>query len=88
MTSYFVAASSACTVGLGLRKLSATALANAKGAKLTWLNAATSFLAMASAGFLNAYIMRQTEIKSGIDVLDKDTHKPYGKSVACAQSAV
>lgn len=88
MTSYFVAASSACTVGLGLRKLSAKALANAKGAKLTWLNAATSFLAMASAGFLNAYIMRQTEIKSGIDVLNKDTHKPYGKSVACAQSAV
>ena len=88
MTSYVVAASSACCVGLGLRKLSANMLKNAKGAKLTWLNAATAFLAMASAGFLNAYIMRQTEIKTGIDVLDKDTHKPYGKSAACATAAV
>ena len=58
MTSYLVAASSACVVGLGLRKLMAKPLAGASGAKLIWLNAITSFTAVASAGFLNAYIMR------------------------------
>jgi len=73
MTSYMVAASSACMVGLGLRKLMAKPIAGAKGAKLIWLNAITSFTAVAAAGYLNAYIMRQTEIKTGIDVLNKDT---------------
>ena len=58
MTSYMAAASSACMIGLGLRKLMAKPIAGAKGAKLIWLNAITSFTAVGSAGFMNAYIMR------------------------------
>ena len=43
---------------------------------------------MASAGFLNAFFMQKTEIKTGIDVLDLETKKHLGKSQKCAKVAV
>ena len=55
-------------------------LANSTGSRLIFLNALSSFCAVASAGFLNAFFMRISEIKNGIEVLDKDTLEPMGKS--------
>ena len=52
------------------------------------LNAVSAFSACAAAGFLNAYFMRRTEMEKGIDVLDKDSHEPYGKSIISAKKAV
>ncbi len=78
--SYSIATSSAVLVGLGIRKALQKQLATAKGSKLVCLNALSSFFAVASAGFLNAYFMRKTEIKTGIDVLDLETKEPLGKS--------
>ena len=52
------------------------------------LNAVSSFAACAAAGYLNAYVMRQTEMEKGIDVLDKETLESYGKSQKCAKKAV
>ena len=52
------------------------------------LNSISSFAACALSGFMNAYFMRQTEIKKGIDVCDKNTGKSYGKSKICANTAV
>ena len=52
------------------------------------LNSISSFAACAISGFLNAYFMRQTEIKKGIDILDKETGESFGKSKICANKAV
>lgn len=78
--SYTIATTSAIGVGLGIRKAMSAQLKAASGSKLVFLNALSSFFAVASAGFLNAYFMRQTEIRTGIDVLDKTTGEPLGKS--------
>ena len=75
-------------MGLGVRKALAKQLAKAKGGHLVTLNAISSFVGVASAGFLNAYFMRQTEIRTGINVLDPDTHEPLGTSQKCAKVAV
>ena len=52
------------------------------------LNSVSAVTACALAGFVNAYIMRQTEIKTGIDVCDKKTNQSYGKSKICASKAI
>ena len=78
--SYSIATTSAIGVGLGVRKLLAAPMAKATGSRLVFLNAGSSFVAVALAGFLNAYLMRMTEITTGIDVLDPETHEPMGKS--------
>jgi hypothetical protein len=45
--------------------------------------------AVSAASFLNAYIMRQTEIEKGIDIFDpQNPDVPLGKSKAAAYSAV
>lgn len=61
------------SVGLGIRKTLQKKIAAARGSKLVCLNALSSFFAVVSAGFLNAFFMRKTEIKTGIDVLDQET---------------
>lgn len=62
--------------------------ARATGAQGYFINAISSFFACASAGFLNAWFMRQTEMKTGISVFDPATNECYGLSKACAYSAV
>ena len=83
-----MATSSAIGVGLGIRRVLSAQIANAKGSRLIFLNSFSSFCAVASAGFLNAFFMRLSEIKTGIDVLDKDTLEPLGKSQVVAKTAV
>lgn len=41
-----------------------------KGGKLVIFNSISAFFACSTAGFLNAYFMRQTELEKGIDVVD------------------
>jgi len=88
MTSYSIATTSAIAVALGIRKAVDKQARTLKGGKLVMLNSISSFVACALSGFLNAYIMRQTEIKKGIDVCDKETGQSYGKSKICAHTAV
>ena len=87
-TSYCIATSSAIAVALGIRKAVDKQAKQLKGGKLVLLNSISSFVACALSGFLNAYIMRQTEIQKGIDVCDKETGQSYGKSKICATQAV
>ena len=75
-------------MALGIRKAVDKQASRLKGGKLVLLNSISSFTACALSGFLNAYIMRQTEIKKGIDVCDKETSESYGKSKMCANKAV
>lgn len=51
------------------------------------MNAISSFFACSTAGYLNAWFMRKTEIEKGIDVLDENGTS-YGKSKVCAKTAV
>ena len=88
MKSYCIATTSAIGVALAIRKMLEKQSSAAKGARLVMINSISSFAACAAAGFLNAYFMRQTEMEKGIDVLDKDTLEPYGKSQKCAKKAV
>ena len=41
-----------------------------KGAKLIVYNSISAFFACSTAGFVNAYLMRQTELEKGIDVVN------------------
>ena len=74
-------------MALGIRKAVEPLSNRLKGGRLVLLNSVSSFFACAISGFLNAYIMRRTEIKTGIDVCDKNGQS-YGKSKICAQKAV
>ena len=71
-------------VGLGIRKLLEKRSNSATGAKLILLNSVSSFFACASAGFINAWCMRQTEMQKGIAVLHPETEEDLGKSKKCA----
>ena len=86
--SYVAACSSSILIGLVIRKALAGRTAGITGAKAYVYNAFSSFFACASAGFLNAWFMRQTEMEKGINVLDPETHESYGVSVVAAKKAV
>jgi hypothetical protein len=51
-------------------------------------NSFSTFWALSISGFLNAWIMRRTEMQKGIDVLEPETMEPVGVSKNCAQKAV
>lgn len=50
-------------------------------------NSISSFFACATAGYLNAFFMRRTELEKGIDVMDPEGNL-VGKSKAAASKAV
>ena len=87
MKSYGVAVASSIGVALGIRKALSGYTKHMKGSKLILMNSISSFFACSTAGFLNAYVMRKTELNKGIDALDENG-KSYGKSKACAKKAV
>lgn len=82
--SYAVAVTASCSVSLGLNVL-VKRLKMAAGAKAI-LQRLVPFAAVASAGALNAYIMRKGEIETGIDVRpvlsddEKEKLEEQGKS--------
>ncbi len=57
-------------VALTIRKALANRTAGIKGPKLLIFNSISTGAAIGTAGFVNAYLMRQTEIKKGIDIFD------------------
>jgi hypothetical protein len=71
--SYCVAVSSSIVVALAVRKALSGWARNLQGAKLIVANSISSFLACATAGYLNAHFMRATELERGIEVLDGRT---------------
>ena len=52
------------------------------------VNGVSSFWALSIAGFMNAYVMRKTEMEKGIDVVDPETKEAVGVSKNCAKKAV
>ena len=86
--SYCIATTAAITSALAIRKAFDPLAKKVSGGKLVLLNSISAFTACALSGFLNAYIMRQTEIKTGIDICNVETNESYGKSKICANQAV
>lgn len=61
-----------------------------KGAKLILYNSVSAFAACSTAGFMNALLMRQTELTKGIDLYQRpeDGGALLGKSKVAAKRAV
>ena len=78
--SYTCAVSSSIIVALAIRKLVAIKFGHVGGAKQILLNSVSAFFAVSTAGFLNAYLMRQTELTSGINIFDPENHQNLGRS--------
>ena len=89
MKSYGYACASSIGVALGIRKILEPRTVGMKGAKLMMFNSISAFLACSTAGFLNAYFMRNTELEKGIDIFDPELpDQIVGKSKAAASQAV
>ena len=86
--SYGMAVSIAIGLSLGIRRAVASRVAGTTGAKMVFFNTISTYIACSSAGFSNAYLMRKTEIKTGINVINPETNEPVGLSKKCAEIAV
>ena len=89
MKSYACACAASIGVSLVIRKYFEQRAKLLKGSKLIILNSVSTMFAVATAGYLNAYLMRKSELKTGIDIYDpEEPTKSVGRSVAAAQMAV
>ena len=88
MKSYFSAASIAIVLSLGIRKAVASRVAGSTGAKMVLFNTISTYAACGCGGFANTYLMRQTEMNKGINVIHPETNEPVGLSKKCAEVAV
>lgn len=82
--SYLVATSSSIGVALTIRKILSPLSKNATGAKQIVLNGVVGFFACATAGYLNSFIMRRTELEKGIEIMDPEGNI-VGKSKVAAK---
>lgn len=89
LKSYLCACAASIGIALMIRRGFASRTRQVTGSKLIIYNSISTMFAVGSAGYLNAYLMRQSELKSGIDVFDPA--KPtvsLGRSTAAAEQAV
>lgn len=70
MNSYIAAMFTSIIVGLTVRRVFNSRVKGLQGARLHLFNSFSSLLAISSAGFLNSYMIRQTELSRGIDIFD------------------
>ena len=76
--AYFLATAGACSVALGLRRL--------RGFQsMPWL---VPYMAVASAGSLNAYAMRRDETVNGVNIRDSVSGEILGKSAIAGKIAL
>ena len=84
---YSAAVLSSVGISYGLRKLSHNATKGLQGGVAVLATSVISYVAVASAGFLNTYCMRMGEMERGIKVFDADGES-VGVSKECARRAV
>ena len=87
--SYSIAVTSSIFVALSIRKAFELSgiTKGLTGPRLIFFNSFSSFFACMSAGYINLFAMRQSELKKGIEITD-DNGKILGKSVVVAKKAV
>ena len=89
LKGYILASTSSVSVAMFVRKILDGPTKRSKGAMLVFMNSLAAFSGCSSAGFLNAFFMRKSELTTGIDVLDpKDPTVVVGKSKVAAKAAV
>lgn len=84
---YSLAVASSIGVSLGLKKLSYSFTRNMAGGSMILANSIITYLAVATAGFLNSYCMRMGEMDKGIKVTD-EAGEDMGISKLAAKTAV
>ena len=84
---YSAAVLSSITIGVGLKKIFASSTKSLTGGKAILVNSMLSYVAVASAGFLNSFCMRMGEMKRGIKIYD-DLNDEHGISKISAEKAV
>jgi len=75
-------------IAYGTRKALAPQIAKLKGGRLLFAQATLNWMAAACAGALNCSLMRQKELKEGIDVEDESGSIKYGKSQVAGRQAI
>jgi hypothetical protein len=68
MFGYTMAVSSSIGIGIGLKKLCFNFTKSMKGGNLILANCLISYVAVATAGFLNSLCMRMGELDKGIKI--------------------
>jgi len=87
MMGYSAAVVSSVGMGVGLKKLCLGYTKNLKGGSAILANSMISYVAVASAGFLNSLCMRMGEMERGIKIYDEEGEE-MGISKASAKKAV
>lgn len=72
MFGYSAAVTSSVGISLALRKMSASFTRTLQGGSAVLANSIISYIAVASAGFLNSYCMRMGEMNRGIKIYDEE----------------
>lgn len=88
MKSYASAVTLAIGTSLGIRQLLSPLTKGKTGAGVVFVSTLSTYVACALAGFANCYLMRQTELNKGINVINPETNQPLGLSKKCAEVAV
>jgi hypothetical protein len=74
------------SLSLIIRKLVDLKFGNLKGSKGIIYNSISTFFAVSTAGFINAYLTRLNELDTGIDIYEPDHPEVViGKSKAAAE---
>lgn len=87
MFGYTAAVVSSIGMGVGLKKLCFNMTKSMTGGSLILANCLISYVAVASAGFLNSLCMRMGEMNRGIKVYD-ESNEEMGVSKVVAKKAV
>jgi hypothetical protein len=87
MFGYSAAVASSIALGVGLKKVCFNMTKNLHGGSLILANCLISYVAVATAGFINSLCMRMGELDKGIKVFDENNEE-MGISKVCAKKAV
>jgi hypothetical protein len=87
MFGYSAAVVSSIALGVGLKKVCFNMTKSMTGGSLILANCLISYVAVATAGFLNSLCMRMSEMERGIKVYD-EYNEEMGISKVCAKKAV
>ena len=68
MFGYSAAVLSSISIGVGLKRVCFNMTKNMRGGSLTLANCLISYVAVATAGFLNSLCMRMGELEKGITI--------------------
>lgn len=88
MLGYTAAVVSSVGMGVGLKKLFHSMTKNLKGGTAILVHSLLSLVAVGTAGGLNSYCMRMSEMERGITIMDPDMNEAGVSKVAARQAVL